>query len=44
MSESTQPTIVQQAQDAASKLASTVAETLNISGKADVDANESGEF
>ncbi|WVR08241.1 asparagine-tRNA ligase [Kwoniella sp. DSM 27419] len=39
MAESTQPTIVEQTQDAASKLASSVAQTLNIGGNADATAS-----
>lgn len=40
MSESTQPSVLDKAQDAASKLAATVADKLNISGSGDVQAKE----
>jgi hypothetical protein len=40
MSDSTQPSVLDTAQDAASKLAATVADKLNISGSGDVQAKE----
>ncbi|WVF68635.1 asparagine-tRNA ligase [Kwoniella sp. CBS 6097] len=42
MAESTQPSVVQQAQDAASKLAATVADTLNFSDNKSADSDKSG--
>ncbi|WVQ96172.1 asparagine-tRNA ligase [Kwoniella sp. CBS 9459] len=42
MAESTQPSVVQQAQDVASKLAASVADTLNFSDNKSADADKSG--